>query len=100
LKFEKIIIPAFGPFTDKSFIFNDTKASFHLISGPNEAGKSSLLRAITASLFGIPERTTDDFLHNKNKLQIGIELIRQDKSKLSFIRRKGRKNTFVYSGPH
>ena len=55
---------AYGPFTEKRLDLSEGKAGLHLIYGPNEAGKSVALRALTNLLFGIPPRTSDNFLHD------------------------------------
>ncbi|MCP4701894.1 MAG: AAA family ATPase [Gammaproteobacteria bacterium] len=90
MKFDSLYLQSFGPFTDKKLDFSSEKASLHIITGHNEAGKSSLLRAVTAVLFGIEERTTDNFIHKNNQLRIGAALSRQDGEKFSFIRLKKR----------
>ena len=66
--------PAFGPFTDHEIELNPN-VGFHLFYGPNEAGKSSMLRGIRSLFFGIENRTSDDFLHNKPDLRIGARLL-------------------------
>jgi uncharacterized protein YhaN len=71
----------------------DPDQSFHLIYGPNEAGKSSALRAIKALLFGVPERTQDNFLHDYNQLRVAAIL--EDGEPHFFRRRKGRTNTLL-----
>jgi len=43
----------------------------HLIYGPNEAGKTSALRAVSHLLFGFPVRTPDDFVHPYDQLRVG-----------------------------
>lgn len=65
----------------------------HLIYGPNEAGKSSTLRAITDFLFEIPGRSNDNFIHQYNKLRIGAELEGSNGQRLEVTRRKGIRNT-------
>ncbi|MEM9645566.1 MAG: AAA family ATPase, partial [Planctomycetota bacterium] len=55
---------AFGRFTDVSLDLSAGPRRFHLIYGPNESGKSTSLRAITALFYGIPTKSTDDFLHD------------------------------------
>lgn len=95
MKFAKLYLKAFGPFTDLLLDFEATKGQFHLIYGPNEAGKSSLLRAISALLFGIPERTQDAFLHDPGTLRIGAALTRSDGKRIAFMRRKGRTKTLL-----
>ena len=44
MKIRKLFLKAFGPFTDSTLDFSGP-ANVHLIYGPNEAGKSSALRA-------------------------------------------------------
>jgi energy-coupling factor transporter ATP-binding protein EcfA2 len=63
---------AFGVFTNKILDFSAKQPGFHLIYGPNEAGKSTLRRALI-NLFS--------YLHPNNQLL--------------FYRRKGRKNTLL-----
>jgi uncharacterized protein YhaN len=50
----------YGPFTDTRLELEGT-GCIHFICGPNEAGKSSALRALHALLYGIPTQTTDSF---------------------------------------
>lgn len=46
-------------------------------------------------LFGIPERTTDDFVHAKSELRIGARLSSSDGRVLEVVRKKGRKDTLL-----
>jgi len=95
LRFERLSIPAFGPFTEVAFGFPAAGGDFHLVYGPNEAGKSSLLRAIRDLLYGIHGQTPDDFLHDYKALRIAGTLCRQDGTRLAFQRRKGNRNTLL-----
>src|SRR5262249_31551372 len=61
--------------------------------GPNEAGKSSALRALQQLFYGIEERTLDSFLHSYTSLRIGATLRHSDGVELEFIRRKARINS-------
>lgn len=94
MRFDLIDIPAFGPFTDFSLDLPATNHDIHLIYGANEAGKSSLLRAIRHLFFGIPTRTPDNFLHPNPRLLVGAA-ISQDGERLEFFRKKGAKNTLL-----
>ncbi len=67
----------------------------HLIYGPNEAGKSSALRALRQALFGIPAQTSDSFVHSYSKMRIGLTLGANDGRTLQLIRRKGNRNTLL-----
>ena len=73
---------AFGPFTGAHIDLAQGQSGLHLIYGPNEAGKSSSLRAITHLLFGFPSSTDDDFIHPYGKLRVGGRLQHSDGSTL------------------
>ncbi|HHH31064.1 MAG TPA: hypothetical protein ENK57_22335, partial [Polyangiaceae bacterium] len=87
-------LAAFGAFEGQVLDFSASGPVVHVVYGPNEAGKSTALRAITGLLYGIPERTKDAFLHKPSMLRIG-GVIEHDGDRLSFLRRKGRKNTLL-----
>ena len=93
MKIYELNLAAFGPFTEKKLSFN--KAGLHIVYGPNEAGKSSALRGLKALLYGINERTLDNFLHANDKLRINGCIKTADGHEIEFVRRKGRKNTLL-----
>ena len=95
MRIDELNLAAFGPFTDRDLAFGDN--GLHIVYGPNEAGKSSALRGLKALLYGIDERTLDNFLHANDKLRIRGFLSTTDGQELAFIRRKGRKNTLLTS---
>ena len=96
MRLDQLNIPAFGPFSDFSLKLPKSHHDIHLIHGRNEAGKSSLLRAINGLFFGIPARTPDNFLHANGKLLIGAT-VSQGSGHLAFFRKKGNKNTLLDS---
>ncbi len=91
MKFSKLYLKAFGPFTERVIDFDAPGTSLHIMYGPNEAGKSSLLRAIHALLYGIPERSQDSFLHDKTALRVGGVITDGAERPLALVRRKARK---------
>ncbi|MBU0985613.1 MAG: AAA family ATPase [Proteobacteria bacterium] len=93
MKIEQLGLIAFGPFTNTTIDLNGGPAGFHLVYGANEAGKSSALRALRYVLYGIPERSTDNFVHPYARLRLGAVLRSADGRVLAFVRRKGRGNT-------
>ena len=95
MRIERVNLIAYGPFSGEILEFEKLGRDFHIIYGPNEAGKSSLLRALTAAIFGIPERTEDNFLHHNDQLRIGMTLRRKDGEILPFVRKKGRRKTLL-----
>lgn len=95
MKILDLHLSAFGPFTDRHLDLSGGEHGLHLIFGPNEAGKSSALRALRALLYGIPERTQDNFVHGRQDLRIGGRLSGADGTELICFRRKGRKQTLA-----
>lgn len=93
MRIRALNLTAFGPFTDKELLFD--KSELYVIYGQNEAGKSSALRGLKALLFGIDERTTDNFIHANSKLRINGCLQKSDGHKIEIGRRKGRNNTLL-----
>lgn len=88
MRITRLELKAFGPFTGRTLHLGP---GLHIIHGPNEAGKSSTLRALKAWLFGFPERTHDNFLHANDQLSVGGTLQTDDDRELAFYRRKKRK---------
>jgi uncharacterized protein YhaN len=86
---------AYGPFTDQHLDLSAGSEGLHLVFGPNEAGKSSALRALRALFYGVPERTRDDFRHGKTEMRVGGLFRGKDGTELCCYRRKGRKNTLL-----
>ena len=95
MKILRLNLKAFGPFTNQEINFSAGDYGLHVIYGLNEAGKSSSLRAINAVLFGIPGRTDDNFLHDNSLLRVGSDLVCKEGKELSFVRKKGHKNTLT-----
>jgi uncharacterized protein YhaN len=91
----RLDLQAFGPFSGTSLELSAGNEGIHLIYGPNEAGKSSTLRALRNLLYGIPGNTVDDFVHNKPDLRVGALLRRRDGQELEIVRRKGYKGTLL-----
>jgi|GEM_PF-100441 len=93
MRIRQLNLIAFGHFTGESLPLNPGEAGIDIIYGPNEAGKSTTLRAVQCLLFGFPTRTSDSFLHANPKLRVGATLGLSDGSTLSVVRRKGNVKT-------
>ncbi len=88
MKILRLDLLAYGPFTRETLDFSHDRFGLHLVYGPNEAGKSTALRALHRLLYGIPLHC-DDFLHPGGDLRIGATLI--DKGEpLVCVRRRGK----------
>ena len=96
MRFRRLAIPAYGPFTGLALDFTaPEQADFHLVYGDNEAGKSSLLRAIRDLLYGIHAQTDDNFLHDYKDLRITAELENRSGQGIAIQRRKGMRHTLL-----
>ncbi len=92
MRFHRLDLIKYGKFTDRSVDFPAAKQDFHLIVGPNEAGKSTLRSAIVDLLFGIHPRSLLSFLHPLNELRLGADISNTTGS-LEFHRTKAQKQT-------
>lgn len=92
MRFHRLDLIKYGKFSDRSIEFPQAKQDFHLIVGPNEAGKSTLRSAIVDLLFGIHPRSELSFLHPLNELRLGAH-IGNSSGSLEFHRAKAQKQT-------
>ena len=99
MKLARLWLQAFGPFTGTVLDFTGSHANLHLIYGPNEAGKSSALRAMTDLRFGIPLRSPDDFVHPSSQLRIAGVFLDDEGEPIGLVRRKGRGATLSRFDP-
>jgi uncharacterized protein YhaN len=98
-------LQAYGPFTGQRIDLAGGQQGLHILYGPNEAGKSSSLRALRALLFGIPARTADAFVHPYDQLRVGGRLLggepkggrrpASEQCEIEVVRRKGNKGTLL-----
>lgn len=86
----------FGKFTDQQLDFPKAEVDLHVITGINEAGKSTLKEAIVDLFYGIPVNTSYGFLHQMSDLVIGGTL-EQDGKSITIQRLKRRKNPLMGS---
>jgi uncharacterized protein YhaN len=93
MRIQQLDLRAFGPFTDVTLDLRQGDRGVHIIVGPNEAGKSTTLRALRQMLFGFDHHISDDFVHKGKNLRIGGVLRDEAGNELPFLRRRGQKNT-------
>jgi uncharacterized protein YhaN len=94
MRIRDLMLDKYGPFSGQSLHFRPD-ATLHVVFGPNEAGKSSALAAITDIFFKIEPRTQYDFLHKAKDLRLGGVIEARNGSCLTFQRRKGNKDTLL-----
>lgn len=103
MKLGRLLLRAFGPFTDVEINFGDPDSqkapNLHVIFGPNEAGKSCALRAMTDLRFGIPLRSTDGFLHPTHELAIAGTFVNGASEPISLVRCKKRNVSLFWFDP-
>lgn len=74
MRLQRLDLTRYGRFTDACLTFRPPvsgEADFHIVYGPNEAGKSTAFSAWLDLLFGIPQRSRYDFLHSGPTMRIG-----------------------------
>lgn len=85
----------YGHFESVTLPLDATGCRLHVILGSNEAGKSTLLDAISDLLFGFPARSPYGFRFDNKLLRVGAAIESADGTRLEVVRRKGTKNTLV-----
>lgn len=92
MRINRLDLLYYGKFTERSISLPQFDHDFHLICGPNEAGKSTIRSAILDLFFGIETRSTYNFLHEYPNMKLGA-LIEQDGSLFDFQRSKATKQS-------
>jgi uncharacterized protein YhaN len=71
MRIERLDLLSYGHLRNKTLDLSSPAAGLTIVVGPNEAGKSTTMRALTALLFGIDRRTVDDHRMGRESLRIG-----------------------------
>ncbi|HRO15414.1 MAG TPA: AAA family ATPase [Paracoccus sp. (in: a-proteobacteria)] len=77
MRLRRLDLTRYGKFTDRVLDFGPPSVDapdLHVVFGPNEAGKSTLLSAWMDLLYGIPARTSHDFIHPYASMRLGAAL--------------------------
>jgi uncharacterized protein YhaN len=93
IRIKRLDLERWGHFDGRRLAFGPA-GRLHVVFGANEAGKSTTRRAVSALLFGVPERTVDTFGRPGADLRVGA-LLELDGTAVEVVRRKGRKNTLL-----
>ncbi len=91
MRLAELDLLAYGKFTDTKLPFPKAEHDFHIVIGPNEAGKSTVRRAITELLFGMEVRSPLGFKHAQSDLRLA-GVLEGGPSRLAFIRTKQQKS--------
>jgi uncharacterized protein YhaN len=94
MRIQRLDLLRYGRFTDTHLALPVSDSDFHIVFGPNEAGKSTALSAIEDLLFGIASNSPYNFLHDYGSMRIGAVLENGGKT-LEVRRRKGNKDTLL-----
>ena len=94
MRFAQLDLLKYGRFEDRHLQFPEQPTDLHMVFGPNEAGKSTTMAAVSDLLFGFPHVTPYDFRFDKQLLRVGARL-QADGWELSFRRKKGRTGTLL-----
>ena len=94
MRLRRLDLLLYGHFTGRSFELPVGASDFHIVFGPNEAGKSTALSAIEDLLFGVPMHSPYNFLHDYSSMRIGA-VLENGKKSLAVVRRKGSKDTLL-----
>lgn len=91
MRLKELNLLAYGKFTDCELQFPRGTHDFHVIIGPNEAGKSTVRRAIRELLFGMERQSPLGFLHPQSDLKLKA-VLEAASGELEFIRTKQQKS--------
>ncbi len=94
MRFAKLNLERYGRFEGCELDFQEHQPDLHVIYGPNEAGKSTSLSAVSDLLFGFPARSPYNFLFDYSLLRVGA-VIEEGGRSLAFRRRKSGGSTLV-----
>ncbi len=94
MRFARLDLIKYGRFDGCQLEFRTGKPDLHIIFGPNEAGKTTTMAAVSDLLFGFGNKTFYDFQHDKSLLRIGATIEHQ-KQRMVLRRKKGNKNTLL-----
>ncbi|MDP3674664.1 MAG: AAA family ATPase [Novosphingobium sp.] len=94
MRLAELTLERYGAFAERSLVIPST-AGLTVIYGPNEAGKSTCLAALSDFLFGIPERTPHASLFGYDGMRVGATLVDANGTELTLRRRRGRGRTLT-----
>ena len=94
MRFSELHLIRYGRFDGCRLVFPQAASDLHVVYGPNEAGKSTTMSAISDLLFGFPHAAAYDFQFDKTLLRVG-GVIEAGGAALTYRRRRGRAGTLL-----
>lgn len=72
MRLRTLTLDRFGHFADQHFDFGPKgdQPDFHIVYGPNEAGKTTTMEAVLRLFYGFPMRDPYAFLHQRSNLRV------------------------------
>lgn len=94
MRLTEVVLEKYGAIDNRSLII-PTTTGLTIIYGPNEAGKSTTLAALSDFLYGIPEKTPHATLFGSDGMRVGATVVTDSGTSLTLRRRKGRGRTLM-----
>jgi len=95
MRVDRLDLIAYGCHRDTSVDLSRPEAGLTLVWGPNEAGKSTAMRALLAALFGFSASAQDAYVFGKAGLRIGAKLTSSTGQELALVRQGLARNPLV-----
>ena len=89
MRFGELHLLKYGNFEGCDLTFPKQPIDFHVIFGPNEAGKSTTLSAVGDLLFGFPSRISQAYRFDASLLRVG-GILEQGSQQTQIRRKRGR----------
>ena len=86
MRIEGLTLVSYGAHADTRLELIEPERGLTVVLGPNEAGKSTTLRAIQALLFGIPRGTNDHVGRGRESIRVGARLRSHDGEAVELVR--------------
>ena len=88
MRIERLDLVSYGHFRDQTLDLTAPPGGMTIVVGPNEAGKSTTMRALTALLFGIERASRDHFGLGRESMRVAARLV-NDEGVASEVVRQG-----------
>jgi len=97
MRFDQLVMQKYGAYTNMSVELG-SGPGLVVVYGPNEAGKSTWLEAISDFLFGIPAKTARGSVHGYKGMSLEASIRFSDGAPKALTRNKGKSGTLLESG--